>query len=366
MLLMRGGALLLAALLCTGCTSGNPRYDGGKAHHRPAGFVNSDPTVNVGNIPLHEVLLRRLRGDFKPQQEPDGGYAAFTRAWTLPIDRTRLAQPDGRTQITWLGHASMLLQVAGQNILIDPQLADHAGPYPWLSASRRVPAPLTAAELPRIDLVLISHNHYDHLDESTIAGLTAAGQRPRYLVPLGVGAWFTERGIANVTEMDWWDSIDLGPLRVHFTPSQHWSKRSPFDTNATLWGGFALEIGAGSPTWRFLYTGDTGYSADFREIRRRLGPVDYLAVPIGAYLPRDFMRPQHVNPDDAVQIAVDVEAKAGIGVHWGTFELTQEAFDAPPRDLAAALGARRLPADRLAAFRHGETRVIGPDLPVGK
>ena len=366
MLLMRNGTLLLAALCLAACSSGNPRYNGDKAHHRPTGFVNSDPTANIGNIPLHEVLLRRLRGDFKPQREPEGGYAAFTRAWTLPIDRARLAQPDARAQITWLGHAAMLLQVAGQNILIDPQLSDHAGPHPWLSANRRVPAPLTAGELPPIDLVLISHNHYDHLDESTIAGLTAAGQRPRYLVPLGVGTWFAERGIANVTEMDWWDSIELGPLRVHFTPSQHWSKRSPFDTNATLWGGFALEVGAAAPTWRFLYTGDTGYSADFREIRRRLGPVDYLAVPIGAYLPRDFMRPQHVNPDDAVQIAIDVEAKAGIGVHWGTFELTQEAFDAPPRDLAAALAAHHLPADRLAAFRHGETRVIGPGVPAGK
>ena len=267
----------------------------------------------------------------------------------------------GDVALTFVNHATFLIQFPGLNILTDPVWSDRVGPISWLGL-RRVRAPgVKLEDLPRIDLIVISHNHYDHLDESTIAGLTAAGQRPRYLVPLGVGAWFTERGIANVTEMDWWDSIDLGPLRVHFTPSQHWSKRSPFDTNATLWGGFALEVGTGSPTWRFLYTGDTGYSADFREIRRRLGPVDYLAVPIGAYLPRDFMRPQHVNPDDAVQIAVDVEAKAGIGVHWGTFELTQEAFDAPPRDLAAALGARRLPADRLAAFRHGETRVIGPD-----
>jgi L-ascorbate metabolism protein UlaG (beta-lactamase superfamily) len=364
----RGLSALVLAVMLSACTSVNPYYDPDDAtrpHHRPEGFVNSDSRDLPRHVPWYEALWRRWRGDFEPASPPAGGYPAFIEKWTTPIDRAQLRAADPDPRITWLGHSSLLLQVAGRNILIDPQFSDYAGPLRLLSAPRRVPAPLAAEHLPPIDLVLISHNHYDHLDEASITALVAAGQRPRFLVPLGLKAWFDGRGIARVSEMDWWDSVDEGPLRIHFTPARHWSKRTLLDTNQSLWGGFFVESNvAGSnvasnvngPRWRFLYTGDTGYSNDFRAIRNRLGAVDLLAVPVGAYQPRDFMAPQHIDPDEAVQILLDVEAANAIGVHWGTFELSQEPFDRPPSDVRTALDKRRLDAQRLLMLRHGETR----------
>jgi len=192
---------------------------------------------------------------------------------------------------------------------------------------------------------------------------------PQIFVPLGLKAWFDARNIPNVTELDWWDHADVTsdkdgnalpqPIRIHFTAAQHWSRRTPFDTNASLWGGYMVERNPGATdVWRFLFPGDTGYSADFRAIRERLGAVDFLALPIGAYLPRDFMKNMHVNPADAVQIMLDLDAKQAMGVHWGTFKLTQESFDHPPRDLAQALQDRGIADDRVWLLRHGETRAI--------
>lgn len=351
-------ALLLACgLLLAACATSNPYYDAARTHHRLDGFANSDRTLSIGQLPWYESMWRRLRGDFRPLAPPTGGYPQFAATWSTPVDLALLNTRSEQPRITWLGHAGMLLQIAGRNILIDPHLSDFAGPFRQLSAPRRVPPPLRPEDLPPIDFVLISHNHYDHLDKATIQRLMAAGQRARFLVPLGVKAWFTEQGIDKVEELDWWDQVADGSLHIHLTPAQHWSKRTPFDTNRSLWGGFAV-IHDNPIPWRFLYTGDTGYSADFREIRQRLGDIDLLAVPVGAYLPRDFMAPQHTNPDDAVRIMLDVNARQALGVHWGTFELTQEPFDQPPADVAAALARQQLNIDRLWMLRHGETRKL--------
>lgn len=335
------------------------------AHHRDGGYRNSDPGIVIGDFPWYEMVWRSLRGDFKPLTEPAGGYPAFARAWSTPVDHARLALRPQDPVVTWLGHVTILLQVGGLNILMDPTLAPFAGPYGRFGAPRQVPAPLQARDLPVIDVVLISHNHYDHLCDATIDGLMAAGQRPRFFVPLGLKGWFDARNISNVTEMDWWDHLDIRDgLRLHFTPSQHWSRRTPFDTNASLWGGYLLERQhTSSAPWRFLFPGDTGYSADFTAIRQRIGAVDFLALPIGAYLPRDFMKNMHVNPADAVQLMQDVGATQAMAVHWGTFKLTQEAFDQPPRDLAAALRQQGLPDTCVWLMRHGETRAVSIDTP---
>lgn len=329
------------------------------SHHRKGGFTNSDPSVVIGNFPWYEMVWRNTRGDFKPLAPPESGYAAFAKTWSQPVDRHRMAQRQHAPAITWLGHVSMLLQIGGLNVLIDPTLADFAGPYGRFGAPRMVPAPLQGHELPPIDVLLISHNHYDHLCDATITAMFASGQRPKVFVPLGLKAWFDARGIGNVTELDWWDHADLHSVRIHFTPSQHWSRRTPFDTNASLWGGYVVEHRPQAHNaWRFMFPGDTGYSADFLAIRQRLGAMDFLALPIGAYLPRDFMRRQHVNPDDAVRLMLDLEAKQAMGVHWGTFKLTQESFDQPPRDLAVALAKYQVDADKVWLLRHGESRAL--------
>lgn len=356
------GALALTALLAA-CSGPFPYADPSKPHRLADRFVNWGETAPTPEPPWYESLLRRQRGDFEPERPPEGGYTAFAERWRVPLTREQLQSPPAdKARVVWLGHASVLLQVDGRNVLIDPQFSDFAGPVSWLASRRMVPPPIAPEDLPPIDVLLITHNHYDHLDEPTLARLKAAGQRPRVLVPLGLKSWFEDLGWTHVEELDWWDSRREGALNITLLPAQHWSKRSLTDTNRTLWGGWAVDWTrpGGAAPWRFVHTGDTAYKPELHAyIAQRLGgSVDLLALPIGAYEPRDFMRRAHVNPDEAVRVMQALHARQAFGIHWGTFELSHEPFDQPPRDLATALAHHGLPAERVWLLRQGEPKVV--------
>jgi N-acyl-phosphatidylethanolamine-hydrolysing phospholipase D len=210
-----------------------------------------------------------------------------------------------------------------------------------------------------VDVVVISHNHYDHLDVASVQALAAqAGGPPLFIVPLGLKAWFADLGIISVVELGWWQSHSVNGAEIVLTPAHHWSARGVFDRRQTLWGGFAVFAG----DLRLLYTGDTGYADDFKDIRARFadrGAFDLALIPVGCYEPRDFMRDQHVNPTDAVRIFQDLGARRAVGVHWGTFaDLCDEPLDQAPKDLAAARAAAGLADEVFSVMRRGETRPI--------
>jgi N-acyl-phosphatidylethanolamine-hydrolysing phospholipase D len=299
-------------------------------------------------------------------EPPPGG-------WKIPHVRTDAAALKANRSeptITWIGHASFLLQLGGLNVLTDPHFSERASPVQFAGPKRIVALPIDVDELPHIDVVLVSHNHYDHLDVGSVKRLAAIGDRahppsssdpspasPLFLVPLGLKAWFNEIGIARVEEYDWWQSAASGGLRFTLVPVQHWSKRTLWDTNQTLWGGWVIE-GAGL---KLIHTGDLGYSRDARDIGERLGPFDLALIPIGAYAPRWFMKTMHVDPAEAIQIRADLHARRAIGMHWGTFEnLTDEPLDEPPMVLGAQRAAAGLGPDQFDVMKIGETRRIVP------
>ncbi len=261
---------------------------------------------------------------------------------------------------TWIGHAGVLVQMGGISLLTDPVLSERASPVSFAGPKRAGPPGLTAAELPHIDAVVISHNHYDHLDAASVKALAAqAGGPPLFVVPLGVKAWFADAGIANAVELDWWQSARVGAVEIVFTPVQHWSGRTLTDRMETLWGGYAIF----APDFQVFFAGDTAYSKDFADIHAHFAArqgagrgFDLALIPIGAYEPRWFMSTQHANPAEAVQIHLDLAASRSVGIHWGTFQLTDESLDEPPRALAAAARQAGLADDAFTVLAVGATR----------
>ena len=329
------------------------------AHHRDGGFQNNHEDFEPKS--LAEVLRWRWNATRHglpprplapiPTQAPDLGFIHAN------------AGAAQRPAVTWIGHATVLAQLGGLNLLTDPIFSERASPLPFAGPKRAQPPGVALAALPRIDLVMVSHNHYDHLDLASCRALAAqAGGSPLFVVPLGLKAWFQARGMARVVELDWWQGHPLDGVDIVLVPARHWSARGLNDRMKTLWGGFAVL----APDCQLFFAGDTGYSRDFADIRahfaphQREGGFDLALLPIGAYEPRWFMQDQHVNVEEALNIHADLGTKRSLGVHWGSFELTDEALDLPPRELARQRAERGLAEDDFFTLAIGETRCIPP------
>jgi L-ascorbate metabolism protein UlaG (beta-lactamase superfamily) len=304
---------------------------------------------------------RRFVNPTGPAAQP---FAAVPRMLREPRTRwpARIDEPPQRplpldgavAVVTFIGHATFLIQTAAGNLLTDPMYSDRAGPF-GLLGPRRVRQPAVRFDdLPPISTVLLSHNHYDHCDRPTLARL-ARRFDPVVITPIGNGALVKSTGLRKVEELDWWQDATTSTLPLTLTPAHHFSARTPFDRNRALWGGFTMTVAHR----RIYFAGDSAYAPFFLEVRRRFGPIDLALLPIGAYEPRWFMRAVHMNPAEALQAHLDLEASASIAMHFGTFQLTTEGIDEPVRALEQARVARHVEPSAFRAIGFGDSVRLG-------
>ena len=322
------------------------------SHHRPGGGFQN-PWVGASAPAFSGVIKWKLvHGTTRPQpRDPDP--ATFLRR----VEPAFLSPhaPADQVSATWVGHSTLLLQLGGLNILTDPMWGPRASPVSFAGPRRWMPPGIALEALPPIDLVLQSHNHYDHLDDRTVRRLARLQPDAEWLVPLGLAPFMEGRGVRRVTELDWWEEKQVGAISVASTPAQHFSGRGFRDRGATLWCGWALAARQGK---RVFFAGDTGLHPEFVSIAERHGPFDLALMPIGAYEPRWFMRYVHMNPEEAIEACRALGVRTMIPIHWGTFKLTDEAMDEPPRRARAAWRAAGLPEDGYRQLAHGETLTL--------
>jgi N-acyl-phosphatidylethanolamine-hydrolysing phospholipase D len=344
--------ILLLSPVLAGCAGSreSPDRPPRPAHHLPDGRFTNPHFDQSRRGFLAYLKMRYFSGEKYADYEENAD-----RVPQVPPDLEQIRHPDqARLQVTWIGHATMLLQYRGINVLTDPIFSQRASPVSFAGPRRVNPPALTIEQLPPIDFVVISHNHYDHLDCVTVRRL---GAGPLWLVPLGLKKWFTDRDLPadRISELDWGQNKTSGPASFTLTPAQHWSARSLWDRNQTLWGSWLVRIG-GKNIW---YSGDTGYNPyQFKEIGRRAGKIDLALISIGAYEPRWFMQGVHVNPAEAVKIHRQINSRYSLGIQWGTFRLTAEPIDEPPQKLRQALVEHGVSPAEFETIAIGATRVI--------
>ena len=326
------------------------------AHHRPeGGFRNPWPSAQLHGFRdfLKWTLVDRRRNPRRPDPDP----AVFSRE--SPQFIVPRADPQTFT-LTWIGHTSFLLQMAGLNILIDPIWSERASPLRFIGPRRWVPPGVEFDRLPPIDAVILSHDHYDHLDARTISRLTRRYPAALWYAPLGLGDFLRHRGAREVVERDWWEETAIGGARLTCVPAQHFSGRTLGRRNTTLWCGWVLR----SAERTLFFAGDTGLHPEFSAIASRCGPIDFAILPIGAYEPRWFMGSVHMNPEDCIkavgQLGTSPSGKPLIvaAAHWGTFKLTDEPMDEPPARMRHEWQAAGHDSKNLWIMRHGETRAL--------
>jgi L-ascorbate metabolism protein UlaG (beta-lactamase superfamily) len=341
-------SILTIFILFVGFINRPGKHKSGRpAHMLENGFRNPWPTSSDRSFAdFMKWQMDRWRG--KAPKKPSS--YNFT---TVENDGGFLRENTSATTVTWVGHATTLLQIDGVNILTDPIWSEHATPVSWTGPPRVVPPVPAFDDLPKIDIVVVSHNHYDHLDKPTIQRL---GNAAHYFVPLLMAKWLRGLGIKNenITELDWWQEAERRGLKIVCTPTQHFSGRGLHDRNQVLWCSWTI-LGK---TQRLYFAGDTGYFPGFGEIGEKFGPFDAAILPIGAYLPRWFMSSVHVDPPQAAQAFLDLRARVFVPIHWGTFDLADEPMDQPPQLLLAAADSLQIPRESIWLMRPGETRTF--------
>jgi L-ascorbate metabolism protein UlaG (beta-lactamase superfamily) len=291
-----------------------------KSHHTAKGFKNVEPfKINI----FDTWRWYRERKVLPPKV----GYHLFKQIWSEKIDLTLSGD-----RVWWIGHATTLIRLDNKMILTDPIFSKRASPLQFIGPKRRTPPALNIEQLPQIDFIVISHNHYDHLDYNSIRQLFARCPNLVMIVPLGLKKTLLKWGIRHIIELDWWDGVTIDGLTFSATPAKHWSNRALFDKNKVLWCGWMIQSGTNShKRGKSLYfMGDTGYSPSLKEISQRFPAIDLALIPIGAYAPRWFMQSQHIDPEQAVQLYDELQCRSAVAIHWGAFELADESLDEPP------------------------------------